>query len=57
MTGSGPNPLAEIADDALCVDAASTCTIQEVHLVALHMICEALDAALATHRHLQVVGK
>jgi D-sedoheptulose 7-phosphate isomerase len=57
MTGPEPNPLAELADERLCVAAARTCTIQEVHLVALHMICEALDAALAAHRHLQVVGK
>jgi D-sedoheptulose 7-phosphate isomerase len=47
LTGPRPNPLARLADDALCVDAARTCTIQEVHLVAVHLICEALDEALA----------
>jgi D-sedoheptulose 7-phosphate isomerase len=57
LTGPSPNPLAELADECLCVDAARTCTIQEVHLVALHMICEAFDAALIAPRHLQVVGK
>lgn len=47
MTGPEPNPLAAIADERLCVDAPSTATVQEVHLVALHMVCEAMDAALA----------
>jgi len=46
MTGRAPNPLVELADDALCIDAPETCTVQEAHLVALHIVCEALDAAL-----------
>jgi D-sedoheptulose 7-phosphate isomerase len=46
LTGRAPNPLAEVAHDALCVDAALTATVQELHLVALHVVCEALDAAL-----------
>jgi D-sedoheptulose 7-phosphate isomerase len=47
MTGPRPNPLCALSDDQLCVDAKRTCTIQEVHLVAVHLICEAMDAALA----------
>jgi D-sedoheptulose 7-phosphate isomerase len=46
MTGPGPNPLAARADDALCVTAGSTATVQEAHLVALHLLCEAFDAAV-----------
>lgn len=46
MTGPRPSPLALRADDALCVDAHSTATVQEAHLVALHLLCEAFDAAL-----------
>ncbi|UNS97073.1 SIS domain-containing protein [Streptomyces tubbatahanensis] len=45
LTGPGPNPLATAADDALCVTAATTATVQEVHLVAVHLLCEAFDAA------------
>ncbi|MDQ1006363.1 D-sedoheptulose 7-phosphate isomerase [Streptomyces sp. V4I23] len=45
MTGPGPNPLAEAADDALCIDASSTATVQEAHLVAVHLLCECFDAA------------
>jgi phosphoheptose isomerase len=46
MTGRRPNPLADLADQALAVDAASTATVQEVHLVALHLVCAAMDVAL-----------
>lgn len=45
LTGPAPNPLATAADDALCVAAATTATVQEVHLVAVHLLCEAFDAA------------
>jgi phosphoheptose isomerase len=47
MTGPAPNPLAELADDAICVDGADTAIIQEVHLVAIHALCEALDAQIS----------
>ena len=43
MTGPAPNPLAAACDDALCVDAPSTATVQEFHLVALHLLCAAVD--------------
>jgi len=46
MTGPAPNPLAAQAHDALCVETEATATVQEVHLVAVHLLCEALDAAL-----------
>ncbi|NSC21789.1 SIS domain-containing protein [Streptomyces albus subsp. chlorinus] len=45
LTGPAPNPLAAAADDALCVAGATTATVQEVHLVAVHLLCEAFDAA------------
>ncbi len=48
MTGPRPNPLATRADAALCVNAEHTATVQETHLVALHLLCEAFDAALAS---------
>ncbi|MGW7434662.1 D-sedoheptulose-7-phosphate isomerase [Streptomyces sp. NPDC054849] len=47
LTGASPNPLAQVADEALCIDAASTATVQEAHLVAVHLLCESFDAALA----------
>jgi D-sedoheptulose 7-phosphate isomerase len=42
-----PSPLAALADDALCVGAPTTAVVQEVHQVAVHLLCEALEAALA----------
>ncbi|MER7623300.1 SIS domain-containing protein [Streptomyces sp. NPDC126503] len=47
LTGAAPNPLAEAADDALCVAGATTATVQETHLVAVHLLCEFFDAAVA----------
>ncbi|MFG3006602.1 D-sedoheptulose-7-phosphate isomerase [Streptomyces calvus] len=47
LTGPGPNPLVEAAHEALCVDAGSTATVQETHLVAVHLLCECFDAAVA----------
>jgi D-sedoheptulose 7-phosphate isomerase len=46
MTGPAPNPLAEMAHDALAAPAATTATVQELHLVALHLVCASLDVAL-----------
>jgi D-sedoheptulose 7-phosphate isomerase len=43
LTGPRPNPVASLADDALAVDAAATATVQELHLVAVHLLCELLD--------------
>ncbi len=47
MTGPAPNPLAGLCDDVVAIDAERTCTIQELHLVAIHVLCAAVDAALA----------
>ncbi|MGY2127034.1 D-sedoheptulose-7-phosphate isomerase [Blastococcus sp. SYSU DS0617] len=46
MTGPAPNPLAGVADDAVCIDSPWTATVQECHLVALHLVCAAFDAAV-----------
>lgn len=47
LTGPRPNPLAAMADEALAVPATETATVQEVHLVAVHTMCAAVDAHLA----------
>jgi D-sedoheptulose 7-phosphate isomerase len=46
MTGPGPNPLAAAADETVCIDSPWTATVQECHLVALHLVCAAFDAAV-----------
>ncbi|MFB7449825.1 D-glycero-beta-D-manno-heptose 1-phosphate adenylyltransferase [Streptomyces sp. NPDC056194] len=46
LTGPGASPLAEASDLAVCVDAAQVATVQECHLVAIHLLCAAVDAHL-----------
>jgi D-sedoheptulose 7-phosphate isomerase len=46
MTGPLPNPLAEHSTEVCAVDADYTATVQELHLVALHILCAALDRTL-----------
>jgi D-sedoheptulose 7-phosphate isomerase len=46
FTGPVPNPLATAVDEVVVADAASTANVQELHLVALHMLCAAVDVAL-----------
>ena len=46
MTGPTPNALASMSNEVLAVDSDNCAAIQEAHLVALHMLCEQLDADL-----------
>jgi D-sedoheptulose 7-phosphate isomerase len=46
FTGPVPNPLAELADDTLAVDAPFTATVQELHLVGVHILCASVDRTL-----------
>jgi D-sedoheptulose 7-phosphate isomerase len=46
LTGPAPNPLLAMSDDAICVEADSTATVQEIHLVLVHGLCMALDEVL-----------
>jgi D-sedoheptulose 7-phosphate isomerase len=43
LTGPSPNPLAAAAEDSVSVDSPSTATVQEVHQVVVHLLCEAFD--------------
>ena len=43
LTGPRPNPVCDLADDAVCVDSMSTATIQEIHQVIVHLLCEAVE--------------
>jgi D-sedoheptulose 7-phosphate isomerase len=51
LTGPLPNPLAGLADETIGVTADSTATVQEVHQVAVHLVCVAVDAALGVPAH------
>lgn len=43
LTGPGPNELSRHSDEAVCVHAPATATVQEVHGVVVHAMCAALD--------------
>jgi phosphoheptose isomerase len=47
LTGAGTCALAELCDEAICVDAPSAATVQECHLVAVHLLCAGVDAHVA----------
>jgi D-sedoheptulose 7-phosphate isomerase len=46
LTGPAPNPLAAMCHDAVCVEAGSTATVQEIHLLLVHALCIAVDDVL-----------
>jgi D-sedoheptulose 7-phosphate isomerase len=46
ITGPMPNPLADEADEYCCVAADYPATVQELHLVCVHVLCAAVDRAL-----------
>lgn len=46
LTGPLPNPLAGAVDEYCAVDSGYPATVQELHLVAVHVICAAFDRAL-----------
>lgn len=46
LTGALPNPLAEVSERVLAVPCSQTGTVQELHLVALHILCAAFDRAV-----------
>jgi phosphoheptose isomerase len=48
MTGPAPNSVADLADEVLAIDVASTTAVQEAQLVAVHALCAALE------RHLEL---
>jgi D-sedoheptulose 7-phosphate isomerase len=43
LTGPRPNPLADMSFDAIAIEAPATATVQEIHLVIIHMLCAAIE--------------
>ena len=46
LTGRLPNRLADACDESVAIDAARASTVQEIHLVAIHLLCAAVDWAV-----------
>jgi D-sedoheptulose 7-phosphate isomerase len=55
MTGPRPNPLADLADEALPVESAAPTAVQEAHLVAVHALCASVEWYLPMARRAQQV--
>ena len=47
LTGPRPNPVSDLVDDALCVDADAAATVQEIHQIVVHLLCAAVDRQVA----------
>ena len=45
LTGSLRSPLARTCDDVLAIECERAATVQEAHLVAIHLLCGFVDAA------------
>lgn len=50
FTGPAPNPLWERSHDAVAIDAPATATVQEAHLVLLHLLCGEVERHLPSLR-------
>ncbi|MFI6266396.1 SIS domain-containing protein [Micromonospora sp. NPDC051006] len=46
FTGPAPNPLADACHEALAIASPDSQVVQELHLVATHLLCEYVDQAL-----------
>jgi glycosyltransferase involved in cell wall biosynthesis/phosphoheptose isomerase len=47
VTGPTPNPVAAACDEALACPAPSSATVQELHLIAVHLLCAEVDRRVA----------
>jgi D-sedoheptulose 7-phosphate isomerase len=55
LTGRPGNRLAQHVDEHVCVDTPHTATVQEIHLIAIHLLCAAVDESLRLPRFLRAV--
>lgn len=48
VTGQPRSRLQQLADIAVCVSSSETPLIQELHMILLHLLCDVVEARLAT---------
>jgi D-sedoheptulose 7-phosphate isomerase len=46
LTGPAPNPLAVSCDDVIAIPSVDAQTVQEIHLMCVHLLCRHVEAAL-----------
>jgi glycosyltransferase involved in cell wall biosynthesis/phosphoheptose isomerase len=56
LTGPAPNPLAEACDEVIALECGSTATVQELHLVAIHLLCGAVDREVCLRTGAEAMG-
>jgi D-sedoheptulose 7-phosphate isomerase len=54
LTGPPPNPLAQRSDASLSIDSPDPQTVQELHLVCVHLLCAHVEANLPAAAPLEV---
>lgn len=55
-TGAAPNPVAALCHDVVAVAGPTAAAVQEVHLVAVHLLCEYVDVALGVDHERAIEG-
>jgi len=56
LTGAGPSTLSSSCTDVLRVEAPSPATVQEAHLVVIHLLCAAVDDRIRAESHVALAG-
>lgn len=46
LTGQAPTSLGRLADETIAIDADGTATVQEVHQVVIHLLCESIERSI-----------
>ncbi|MCP3781946.1 SIS domain-containing protein [Micromonospora sp. A3M-1-15] len=57
FTGPAPNPLAGSCEETLAIDSPDSQVVQELHLVATHVLCEYVDRALPAALAARAAGR
>jgi D-sedoheptulose 7-phosphate isomerase len=56
LTGATPNKLHSLASEAIAIQHGSAATVQEIHLVVVHLLCNTVEEAVRRHlRHREAV--
>jgi D-sedoheptulose 7-phosphate isomerase len=57
MTGPPPNPIAGVVDEVVAIRSNDPATVQEAHLVAIHVLCACFDSEVTATAGAAVMGR
>jgi D-sedoheptulose 7-phosphate isomerase len=46
LTGAAPNKLHSLASEAIAIQHGGSATVQEIHLVVVHLLCNSVEEAI-----------